>query len=51
MKIPGRTYEIEVKYLPIMKEKDSKSKSSKIDVAPYIRLMQLIDQNVHKSFI
>ena len=42
-KIPGRTYKIDVEYLPIPKEKDSKS-SSKIDPSPFIRVMSMIDK-------
>ena len=44
VKIPGRTFKIDVEFIPTTKDKDSKS--SKLDVAPYIRLMQLIDKKV-----
>lgn len=47
IKIPGRTYKIDVEYIPIIMEKDPTSKSSsKIDSRPYIRLMQKIDKKV-----
>ena len=36
-----------MEYIPIVKEKDPKSRSNKIDVGPYIRLMQLIDKKVY----
>lgn len=46
IKIPGRTYKIDVEYIPILMEKDplNKQSSSKIDTRPYIRLMQKIDK-------
>ena len=47
VKIPGRTFKIDVEYIPVKKEKDSTSKSNKIDVGPYIRLMQMIDKKVN----
>jgi HrpA-like RNA helicase len=46
VKIPGRTYKIDVEYIPVIKDKDSKSKGNKLDVGPYIRIMQLIDKKV-----
>ncbi len=46
LKIPGRTYKIDVEYIPVVKDKDCKSKGNKLDVGPYIRLMQLIDKKV-----
>ncbi len=50
-KIPGRTYKIDVEYIPILMEKDPLKKSSKIDPSPYIRLMQVIDKKVRLSII
>ena len=47
VKIPGRTFKIDVEYVPIKKEKDSNTKSNKIDVGPYLRLMQMIDKKVN----
>ena len=45
VKIPGRTYKIHVEYVPVLKDKDPKSRhSNKIDPGPYIRLMQQIDK-------
>jgi len=45
VKIPGRTYKIDVEYVPVLKDKDPKSRNSnKIDPGPYIRLMQQIDK-------
>lgn len=44
VKIPGRTYKIDVEFIPISKDKDPKSRSNKIDVSPYIRIMQQIDK-------
>jgi ATP-dependent RNA helicase DHX34 len=41
IKIPGRTFKINVEYLPNNK---SDLKSNKIDVTPYIKLMQLVDK-------
>lgn len=45
----GRTFKIEVEYIPVKKEKDSTSKSNKIDVGPYLRIMQMIDKKVKKK--
>ena len=52
-KIPGRTFKIDVEYIPITKEKDFKASkaSNKIDVGPYIRLMQQIDKKVSAGFL
>jgi HrpA-like RNA helicase len=47
VKIPGRTYKIDVEFMPIVREKDPKKASrstNKIDAGPYIRLMQMIDK-------
>ena len=50
IKVPGRTYKIDMEYMPIMKDTDylkgSRKKSTKIDPQPYIRIMGLIDKNV-----
>ena len=51
IKVPGRTYKIDMEYMPIMKDTDffkgsSRKKSTKIDPQPYIRIMSLIDKNV-----
>ena len=51
VKIPGRTYKIDVEYMPANKEKlDPKQRSSnKIDPGPYIRIMQQIDKKYPDS--
>ena len=52
VKIPGRTFKIDVEYIPVKREKEALSKkSNKIDVGPYIRLMQLIDKKVNTAFL
>jgi len=46
VKIPGRTFKIDVEYIPVKKEKDPTSKTNKIDAGPYLRIMQMIDKKV-----
>ena len=43
IQIPGRTYKIDVEYIPVVKDRESNIRSNKIDPSPYIRLMQNID--------
>ena len=47
--IPGRTFKIDVEYLPVHKEKSDKKTSNKIDVGPFIRIMQMIDKKVNRE--
>ncbi|CAF0932979.1 unnamed protein product, partial [Didymodactylos carnosus] len=42
VKVPGRLYKIQVNYVPI-KAEESSSKTAKIDVKPYLRIMEQID--------
>lgn len=46
VKVPGRLYPIDLQYLPISAEEQT-SKSERLDPAPYIRILQLIDKKVH----
>ncbi|KAK0405401.1 hypothetical protein QR680_017972 [Steinernema hermaphroditum] len=42
VQVPGRLYPIELKYMPV-REHDM-PKNAKIDVGPYLRILQMIDQ-------
>uniref|UniRef100_A0A1I7YHG7 ATP-dependent RNA helicase DHX34 n=1 Tax=Steinernema glaseri TaxID=37863 RepID=A0A1I7YHG7_9BILA len=42
VQVPGRLFPIELKYMPV-KEHDT-SKTAKIDIGPYLRILQMIDQ-------
>uniref|UniRef100_A0A158Q929 Helicase ATP-binding domain-containing protein n=1 Tax=Elaeophora elaphi TaxID=1147741 RepID=A0A158Q929_9BILA len=51
IKVAGRLYPIELRYMPIkvQKEYESEKKKAKIDPAPYLNILQMIDAKVDSN--